>query len=368
MSERDRSAEALVVALTAAANAYAIYPPKHPQVVAALSKLRQIFDKALVAYGSDSFHILVIDGELVIQGEPWQRGAKTGSGLSRILTRAGVERLSLEVGLEDAELESLLRGLSARGELKSSSHLVVGRLALIEGGSESGFGAGKRSLEQRLDSVHRSLAGLEKDNTEGFSQLEQAVWQLIETTARQETTFALLASLRGEEDRLWRHSINVSLYASSLARSLGIEGGVLHDLTTAALLHDIGILSLPGDLGRRRRPLGDDERVLLRRHPELGAARLSSMEGVTALPVLVAYEHHWNANGKGGYPEQGRRPNLASQIVAVADTWDVLMDLGSALPQEERVHEAAQVLERRAGTILEPFLVSCFLQLVRNAS
>ena len=51
---------------------------------------------------------------------------------------------------------------------------------------------------------------------------------------------------------------------------------------------------------------------------------LCGAEGVPDLAVLVAYEHHLRWDNRPSYPLCERQPNLASQITAVADTWDAM--------------------------------------------
>jgi response regulator RpfG family c-di-GMP phosphodiesterase len=91
---------------------------------------------------------------------------------------------------------------------------------------------------------------------------------------------------------------------------------------------------------------------------------LAGIEGVPTLPVLVAYEHHMGWSGTGGYPTASKPPNLASQITAVADTWDTLLQARGPLVPGARTARAARTLDRLAGELLHPDLVRVFLELV----
>jgi response regulator RpfG family c-di-GMP phosphodiesterase len=134
----------------------------------------------------------------------------------------------------------------------------------------------------------------------------------------------------------------------------------------AALLHDIGKLSLPPEIVHKQGKLDEREEAIVRQHPELGAVHLSGVSGSTTLSVLVAYEHHLRWDGRPSYPElrTPRRPNLGSQLTAIADTYDVAMCL-SPLPRESARERALAVVEERAGTFLNPALCASFSRVMR---
>src|SRR6185503_5987974 len=89
-----------------------------------------------------------------------------------------------------------------------------------------------------------------------------------------------------------------------------------------------GETQLPSDLPRdgagRLTEAGWD---LVKSHTELGAAMLAGMEGVPPIAVQVAYEHHLRWDGQPSFPERarGRYPSFASQLVAVADSYDTMV-------------------------------------------
>ncbi|MEZ5331450.1 MAG: HD domain-containing protein [Thermoanaerobaculia bacterium] len=219
------------------------------------------------------------------------------------------------------------------------------------------------SIEQSVDAAYDALIAFQHDLHSGFARLERSVWSVIESMATEGRSFLLLAGLERQDNRLWRHSINVSLYAARLARALGIEGTVLHDVTVGALLHDVGYLAMgvSPDLPSLTR----EQR---RRHPERGAALLAGVDGMPGVPILVAYEHHRSWDGAGGYPDGTRPPNLASQITAIADTWDTLLQTRKPLPHGSRTQAAVRTLGRLRGELLQPDLVDLFLELLGLSS
>lgn len=355
MSEQRAVLERLILALSHAAATHSLYPAGHPRAEAALDEVERGL-QALFDAGRDHLTLLVVDDELVVDGKPWDRTASRRGGLVRALQRAEVESVRVAAGVAREEIRALVRALAGAAGAESSQGVTFARVAGVAGGGAPRAEA-IVSLEQSLDAAYDALTAFRQDFGRGFARLERAVWSVIGSMAREDRSFMLLAGLERHDDSLWRHAINVSLHATRLAEALGLEGQTLHDVSLGALLHDVGYLAFPAGVA-----IADIPPAERRLHPERGAALLAGIEDMSALPVLVAYEHHQAWDGEGGYPEAARPPNLASQITAVADTWDTLLHAGSSLPAGPRTRAAAATLRSRAGELLHPDLVTLFLE------
>lgn len=361
MAESPAGLDTLILALGNAAATRSLYPAGHPQAEAALDRVFRTLEPVLAA-GREELSLLAIDEELAVDGKPWNRGESGRTGLVRAFQRAGIESVRIAPGTPRDEIGRLVQALAGAGAAESTEHVAVGRVARW-GTRDSDSGYDDLSIEQGVDAAYDALVAFQHDLRSGFARLERAVWSVIEAMANEQRSFLLLAGLERQNDRLWRHSINVSLYATRLARALGIEGAVLHDLAVGALLHDVGYLALgaSGDLSA----LTPEQR---RRHPERGAALLAGVDGMPGTPILVAFEHHRAWDGSAGYPAAAQPPNLASQITAVADTWDTLLQTRKPLPHGSRTEAAVATLTRLRGNLLHPDLVNLFLELLGLSS
>ena len=358
----------LLVGLATAIHTRALYPRAHPMVAATASETLRALAAALRERGAGEITLLVVDEDLVIDERPLRGAALYPRTVVRALTRRGVQRLTLAAGVDAEELVKLLDGLAGTGPLAGSAHVVLGRLELAdESGSrpEAGSAAGGAELgEHNLDLGEEAFLRFGADPRGSVELLDRLVWELMEGLAASSRSLLLLGPLRDFDQRLFVHSINTSLLAMAQARGLGIEGAPLHDIGLAALLHDIGKLALPRALLHKVGRFSDREWEIVRLHPELGAARLSAIAGVPPLAVLVAYEHHLRWDGKPNYPPvaRGRQPSLASQITAVADTYDDFVAARGGGQTAARVARA--VWQERAGTYLDPLLAGDFALMV----
>jgi putative nucleotidyltransferase with HDIG domain len=147
----------------------------------------------------------------------------------------------------------------------------------------------------------------------GLPQLEALVWGLAEALARGARPAYPLAPLREPDELVYVHSVNVALLALAHAKALGFRGEVLKEIGLGALLHDVGKLSLPPELVVKDGPLDRGEWQLMRRHPELGAARICELDATTTVAALVAYEHHLRYDGEPSYPLLKTRASRSSR-------------------------------------------------------
>ncbi len=368
----------LLISLSRAIGVRALYPAEHPAVGHVVEQMLGALRGCLEAQGADRISFLLLAGEVFVNDQPVRSETLHLGPFVRTMERLGVQRLSLEAGLTEAEAQGLLGGLSRVEALQESPHVDMGRVRVtgtvgstsvtVAAGS-GGPAAGRGGFgEGTLDRAEEAFGGVAAGGREAYARLDGLVWQLIDGLASTSRSLLLLAPIRSAERAFFAHSLHVALLALAQARSLGLAGITLHEIGMAAMLHDIGKLSLPRHLRERRGRLSDPEWEQMKLHPELGAAWLAATEGVPCLAILVAYEHHLRWDGKPSFPlpTQPRTPNLASQITAVADTWDVMVSERYPVPGAAR-RAAIEAWRRRSGGALDPFLAGNFVLLMSEA-
>lgn len=387
MKRASREELGVLIALCRALGVRALYPGSHPAVEGAVQELLQALRGCAAAQGLEAVTLLELEGEVFVDDRPVRSETLHLVPFVRTMERLGIQRITLRAGLTADGARALVAGLAQAGELPATPQVELGRVRVIgtvaggpaagppgPGGAEAadpetGTASGETGFgEGLIDRAEEAFGGLARGRSGSVSGLDALVWQLIEGLASTRRSFLLLAPIRSTERAFFVHSLQVALLALAQARRLGLAGVTLHELGMAAMLHDVGKLSLPRPLRERRGRLSDREWEHMKLHPELGAARLAASDGVPRLAVLVAYEHHLRWDGEPSFPRPStpRTPSLASQITAVADTWDVMVSERHPVPGPER-RAAVEAWRRRSGTWLDPFLVDHFLPLMRQA-
>lgn len=173
---------------------------------------------------------------------------------------------------------------------------------------------------------------------------------------------ALSRLIRLHDPDILAHGQRTVRYATLLGKAAGLSDSDMTDLGYAALLHDIGTLTIPVEIRYKRGPLVADEYALIQSHPRAGAELLEPIPFLSVASVWIAHHHErWDGTG---YPYGVRGPYIpfASRILAVADTFDA-MTSGRAGHRTMDGDSARRLLRLIAGSQLDPNLVEMFVRI-----
>jgi HD-GYP domain-containing protein (c-di-GMP phosphodiesterase class II) len=122
------------------------------------------------------------------------------------------------------------------------------------------------------------------------------------------------------------HTRGVAETAVCLAEKAGFSAPDLDQMRLAGNLHDLGKLAVPSEIIEKPGPLDARELAVIRRHPKLCRAILSSVPGLEQVAAWAS-QHHEQPGGRG-YPDglSGRELSLGSRILAVADVFTALRE------------------------------------------
>jgi HD-GYP domain-containing protein (c-di-GMP phosphodiesterase class II) len=138
-----------------------------------------------------------------------------------------------------------------------------------------------------------------------------------------------------------------------------LDAEQMRSLEFGSLLHDIGKIGVPDHILRKPGQLTEEETLVMRRHPLVGAAILerSTFLRTAARGVL---HHHERWDGRG-YPMglAGEEISLAGRILAVVDAFDAMVTT-RPYRGERALGDARAELERCAGTQFDPVVVAAF--------
>jgi HD-GYP domain-containing protein (c-di-GMP phosphodiesterase class II) len=135
----------------------------------------------------------------------------------------------------------------------------------------------------------------------------------------------------------------------------------LRVLARSGLLHDVGKLGIPKKILVKDGPLTESEWALIKTHPAIGLAILRRA-GQFKRELLGVLYHHERMDGSG-YPHGliGDAIPIEARVVAVADTYDVLIS-DRPYRKARAADEARRVVEREAGSHLDPRVVEALMK------
>lgn len=157
----------------------------------------------------------------------------------------------------------------------------------------------------------------------------------------------------------------VAHWAMQLGTALGLPDDQLTYLYKAALLHDVGTLSVPVSVLSKEGRLDPAEFSQVKRHPVVGEEILGALP--RAKQLLPAVRHHHERIDGAGYPDGigGDEIPLFARIIAIADAF-VAMTSDRPYRRRRSREEAIRTLEQGAGKQWDASLVKRFLRLVEE--
>ena len=155
------------------------------------------------------------------------------------------------------------------------------------------------------------------------------------------------------------HSWKVAEYCVAIAQRHEWSEAEIELLQMAAILHDVGKVSIPDHILKKREPLSEREWTAVRKNPVRGAEMVSRIQGLEAIVPWIRHSHE-RLDG-GGYPDglSGDAIPLACRILHVADAFDA-MTSGRPYRRSMTTEEALAELRANAGTQFDPLCVRLF--------
>jgi len=161
------------------------------------------------------------------------------------------------------------------------------------------------------------------------------------------------------------HGRRVQDLSLRVGKRLGLPDGELTTLGTAASLHDIGIVGIPGEILTKSRKLSDRELEIARKHPFLGSKMLEGIPGMEeSCRIILEHQEYFDGSGYP-YGLQGEEISVGARIVALAEFYD---SITTSRPHRGglRPEEALQLVRNNMGTMFDERICRAFFEEIRE--
>lgn len=157
------------------------------------------------------------------------------------------------------------------------------------------------------------------------------------------------------------HLERIRRYTFIIANELGIGYEQASLISLAAMLHDIGKITIPVTILKKTANLEPAEYKITERHTLEGARILRrSNASILQAATIIAQTHHERWDGSG-YPEglRDEKIPISGRIVALVDVFDALTTRRS-YKKEMRPEDALELIKKSSGVLFDPKLVGIF--------
>lgn len=210
--------------------------------------------------------------------------------------------------------------------------------------------------EATKTSERQSMSQILKDSesTMYHNKLLESRW------AKNALIESIASIMENQATRTMEHCRRVQRLCEAFGARLGLTQERIEDLSLLALMHDIGIMSVPKEIVEKRGPLDSQERVQVQKHSESGyRIAVSSPDFARIAEDILSHHERWDGEG---YPRGLSRRDipLHARIVALIEAYDTMKHdqlYRSRLSKDQIQKELAD----GAGTQFDPHLTRLFL-------
>lgn len=223
-----------------------------------------------------------------------------------------------------------------------------------------------QKLEKKINELQEANKNFEEEiekrkNTE--EALRKSMEKLSNMTESAVNALAYASELRDQYTA--GHQKKVMKLATAIAKKMKLDEEHIFALRLAAIVHDVGKITVPAEILNKPGQLNNIEISLIRQHPVAGRDIFKQFDIDFPISEII-YQHHERLDGSG-YPEgiKGDEIMLEAKILAVSDVVEAMSSHRPYRPAPG-IKAALEEIEKNSGTLYDPEVVKICLQLFRE--
>lgn len=234
-------------------------------------------------------------------------------------------------------------------------------------GGEADFNQHSKMIDKTVEQVKDIFGTIRKTKQIPLADLREHVIPMIHVASDSKHLLNLFQVLQAKDDYTYRHNIAVGAISNLIGKWMKLNDRDLLQLTTAALLHDVGKMLIPESILNKPGKLTSEEFAIIKKHTIYGYDILKETIGITHRQALVALEHHERLDGNG-YPKGLRKGeiDLFSRIVSVADVFHA-MTSNRVYRNHFPFYKVLSEMEKDMFSALDPEITMLFIEKTMNS-
>ena len=221
-------------------------------------------------------------------------------------------------------------------------------------------------LEGKLANTLRRLivenGGKKKVDSSNIEQVSVAINAMVSELILGSTGEINVSGCASQEDYNYIQPVKTTTLSLIMGHRLGYSKADLANLGLAAILKDIGYITIPPELLHKPDLMSEKELLKIRQHPMIGYEILSQHNNTSGEVANAVLQHHERWDGSGyPYGLKGEDISRFSQIIAITDTFTALL---SDRPGRRTYmpHETVEYVMAYSGEHFSPDLIELFVR------
>ena len=186
-----------------------------------------------------------------------------------------------------------------------------------------------------------------EESLKQYDQIRKLIYQIMD---------AVLKVFELKDPYTAAHQKKVALLSSAIAKEMNLSEGQIESIYIAAMIHDIGKISVPSEILSKPDAINEAEYTLIKNHPEIAFETLKDIESPWQTTEIIM-QHHERLDGSG-YPLglAGEDIILEAKILGVAD---VIEAMSSHRPYRPSlgIDKALEEILKNKGKLYDPKVV-----------
>ncbi|MBW3577267.1 MAG: diguanylate cyclase [Actinobacteria bacterium] len=214
-----------------------------------------------------------------------------------------------------------------------------------------------RELNDDLSDANTRVVRVNERLTDALGQVNAGYLATVESLA---------AAVDAKDTYTGSHIDRVEAYGRLLLQLIDPELRDDEQMLWGFRLHDVGKIGVPDSILLKPGPLDDQEWVVMRRHPEIGAQIIQAAPFLQGARDIVLHHHErWDG---GGYPRGlcGQAIPFGARLFSLVDAFDA-MTSDRPYRTAMSIDQALEELRRNSGTQFDPEMIEGMLQLPRTS-
>jgi HD-GYP domain-containing protein (c-di-GMP phosphodiesterase class II) len=184
----------------------------------------------------------------------------------------------------------------------------------------------KRIHEDSRSAIRNIFATVHDEGELNLPEVLRTTSAIVDSVLRNPDAFMLLQRMRSRDHYRYTHAINCCALAATFCRHMGFSRDEIQDISTGALLLDIGMTRMPDSMMDKESAFNELSLKLVRHHVQFGLEVLDRTAKVPRIARDMLLAHHERVNGEG-YPNslRGEHIPVCGRIAAIVDCYDAMI-------------------------------------------
>ncbi len=180
-----------------------------------------------------------------------------------------------------------------------------------------------------------------------YDQIPKVVYQVMD---------AVLKVFQLKDPYTAAHQKKVALLSSAIAKEMNLSEGQIESIFIAAMIHDIGKISVPSEILSKPDSINEAEYTLIKNHPEIAFETLKDIESPWQTTEIII-QHHERLDGSG-YPFGLTNEDIIveAKILGVADVIEAMSSHRPYRPSLGIDHALEEIVKNK-GKLYDPKVV-----------